>query len=148
MGLVEAVEIPEEVSADIRGMLRAYQEHRQNMLSDVEIRNKRNQVAGFMGQLELVQSELAALELPYLEKMADLEMGVQHLGLETISQSFIHAGVVVRFRKGDPDKVSWKPTVLNPLLAALEEEGEYAFAERMIEARNPTPRAPSIKIEE
>lgn len=146
-GIPEAVELPlEEVSGDIRGMLRAYQEHRNVMLSDVEVRNKKNQVDGFMSQLRLAESELEALEQPYREKMQDLEKGVQHLGVETFTQSFIHAGVVVRFRKGG-QTVSWKPTILNPLLAELEEEGNDV-ADRLELARNVKPRVPTIKIEE
>ena len=146
--LPEAVDLPmEEVSSDIRGMLRAYQQHRRDMLSDAEVRNKKNQVAGLMSQLQVFESELEELQRPYIDKMRDLEKGVVHLGVETFSQSFIHAGVVVRFIKGG-QTVSWKPTILNPLLDDLREEGHDEIADRLVEARNITPKAPSIKIEE
>ena len=145
--LVEAVDLPlEEVSADIRGMLRAYQEHRNVMLSDVEIRNKKNQVVGFASQQKIAESELAELERPYRERMDDLERGISHLGIETFTRSFQHAGVIVRFRKGS-QRVSWKGTLLNNLLDELREEGELVMAERVGFARNVTPIAPTIKIE-
>ena len=146
--LPEALDLPmEEVSSDIRGMLRGYQQHRRDMLSDTEVRNKKNQVAGLMSQLRVFESELEELQKPYIDKMRDLEKGVVHLGVETLTQSFIHAGVVVRFRKGG-EAISWKGNTLKALLNELREEGELTMAERILEARSVTLRLPKIKIEE
>lgn len=145
--LPEAVDLPmEEVSSDIRGMLRAYQEHRRDLLSDAEIRNKKNQVAGFMSQLRVCESELEELERPYREKMDDLERGIEHLGIESFTKSFTHAGIVVRFRNGS-QRTAWKGTILKELLNELQEEGELRMAERILTARSVTAIAPKIKIE-
>ena len=145
--LVEAVDLPmEEVSSDIRGMLRAYAKYRQNMLSDIQVRNIKNKIVGTAQSLRLLEVELQEAQEPYLSKMNELEKGIQHTGIEDFTQSFQHAGTIVRFRKGS-QRVSWKGTILNKLLEELQEEGEFSMAERVLTARNITPIAPTIKIE-
>jgi hypothetical protein len=144
--MMQADELP-EVTGEVRGMMRAYQKLRLDMVADLDIRDAREAVIKASHLLQDAENRRTAAEESYRTQMAEIEARIIHAGLESFTQSFEWAGVVIRFKKGG-EIVSWKGTILKELVDDLVKQGNIAMAELILTAQSITPRMPSIEIEE
>lgn len=132
------------IPINVREAMRKYYDQIHLMAADAEVRRAREKLMSAHTVYTAAENEVKALELPYRQKMAELQPYIEQNALE-VEGSFTFAGVDIKYRSGY-DQVRYDTDKIDALVSRLRQSGQGELAEQIEEARIVKAIRPSAKV--